>query len=55
MNVVQNRIVTAMMLGFVAAVEQNLLEFSPAAPRRVWKKEPTLIPENLIKYLRGDE
>jgi hypothetical protein len=49
-----NRIVTAMMLGFVAAAEQNLLGFSPAAPRRVWRNEPTLIPAELVKYLRGD-
>ena len=50
-----NRIVTAMMLGFVAAAEQNLLGISPAAPRRVWNNEPTLIPEDLIPYLRGDK
>lgn len=50
-----NHIVTAMMLGFVAAAEQNLLGFSPAAPRRVWKNEPTLIPEELASYLRGDK
>jgi hypothetical protein len=50
-----NRIVTVMMLGFVAAAEQNLLEISLAAPRRVWNDEPTLIPEDLIPYLRGDK
>jgi hypothetical protein len=50
-----NRIVTAMMLGFVGAVEQNLLGFSPAAPRRVWNDERTLIPDDLVPYLRGDK
>ena len=50
-----NQIVTAMMLGFVAAAEQNLLEISPAAPSRVSRNEPALIPEGLVKYLRGDK
>jgi hypothetical protein len=49
-----NRIVTAMMLGFVAAAEQNLLEFSPAAPRRARLGKPTLISGDLVEYLRGD-
>lgn len=50
-----NHIVTAMKLGFVAAAEQNLLEMSPAAPRRVSKNEPTLIPEGLVEYLSGEK
>jgi hypothetical protein len=50
-----NRIVTARMLGFVAAAEQNLLEISPASPRRVSKNEPALIPDGLVEYLRGDK
>jgi hypothetical protein len=54
-NGVQNRIVTAMMLGFVAAVEQNLLGFSAAVPRRVFSNEPTLISEDLVSYLRGGQ
>jgi hypothetical protein len=52
---VDNRIVTAMMLGFVVAAEQNLLGFSSAAPRRVLKNVPTLIPEDLVEYLGGDK
>ncbi len=51
----ENRIVTAMMLGFVAAAEQNLLEYSAAAPRRASKYEPALIPRDLVKYLKGDK
>jgi hypothetical protein len=51
----ENRIVTAMMLGFVAAVEQNILGFGPAAPRRVSRHEPTLVPPDLVTYLGGDE
>lgn len=50
-----NHIITAMMLGFVAAVEQNLLEFSTVAPRRVSKGKLTLIPRDLVTYLRGGE
>ena len=50
-----NRIVTAMMLGFVAAVEQNLLEFSPAAPRRAWRRKATMSPKGLVEYLTGEE
>jgi hypothetical protein len=50
-----NYIVTAIMLGFVAAVEQNLLGFSPSIPRRVMKSEPTLVSEDLVKYLGGDK
>lgn len=50
-----DRIITAIMLAFVAAADQNLLELSPAAPRRVWNDEPTLIPEDLVLYLRGDK
>jgi hypothetical protein len=50
-----NHIITAMMLGFVAAVEQNLLEFSTVAPHRVSKGELTLIPKDLVTYLRGEE
>jgi len=53
-NGAENRIVTAMMLGFVAAVEQNLLGFSAAAPRRVSRNEPTLISEDLVMYLGGE-
>ena len=49
-----NQIVTAILLGFVSAVEQNLLGFGPEAPRRVLRNEPTLISEDLVKYLGGD-
>jgi len=48
-----NRIVTAMMLGFVAAVEQNLLGFSPGAPCRVWRQQAALVPYELLTYLGG--
>jgi hypothetical protein len=54
-NGAEHPIVVAMMLGFVAAVEQNLLRFSPAAPRRVSNNVPTLIPAELVKYLGGDK
>jgi hypothetical protein len=54
-NGTENRIVVAMMLGFVAAVEQNLLKFSPVAPRRVSNGLPTVIPEDLVKYLGGEK
>jgi hypothetical protein len=50
-----NQIVTAISLGFVAAVEQSLLGFSPSVPRRVMKNEPALISEDLVKYLEGDK
>lgn len=50
-----DRIITAMMLAFVAAVEQNLLGLSPEAPGRVWNDKPTLISEDLVSYLRGDK
>jgi len=50
-----NPIVTAIMLGFVGAIEQNLLGFSAAAPRRLSRNEPALISEGLVTYLRGDE
>jgi len=51
----ENRIVLAMMLGFVAAAEQNLLRFSPVVPRRVLNNVPTVIPEDLVKYLAGEK
>jgi hypothetical protein len=54
-NGAENRIVTAMMLGFVAAVEQNLLAHSPAVARRARNNRPTPIPEDLVEYLRGDK
>lgn len=41
-NGADNHIVTAMMLAFVAAAEQNLLQFSPAAALRVTRNEPTM-------------
>jgi hypothetical protein len=51
----ESTIITAMMLAFVAAVEQNLLEFSVSGPRRAWKHEPTLISKDLVRYLGGDK
>jgi hypothetical protein len=44
--------VAAMMLGFVGAVEQNLLGYGSAAPRRAAEDRPTLLPKHLYDYLR---
>lgn len=44
-------IMAAMMLGFVGAIEQNLLEFGIAAPRRARDKQPTLVSRELLDYL----
>lgn len=49
----EERIIAAMMLGFVAAIEQNLLGFGTAAPRRARKGEPTLLPKELHEYLKA--
>lgn len=43
--------ITAMMVAFVAAIEQSLLEMSTTAARRAWKSKPTLMPEDLVSYL----
>ncbi len=45
--------ITAMMLAFVAAIEQSLLKFGTTAPRRAWKNKPTLLPEDLVSYLEA--
>jgi hypothetical protein len=44
-------LVAAMMLGFVAAVEQNLLGFGTAVLKRAQKGWPTLLPTKLFEYL----
>jgi hypothetical protein len=41
-----------MMLGFVGAIEQNLLGYGIAAPRRAWENRPALLPEDLSNHLR---
>lgn len=42
----------AMMLGFMGAIEQNLLDYGVAAPRRAVKHMPTLLPRRVYDYLR---
>lgn len=42
---------SAMMLGFVAAIEQNLLGYGTAAPRRAWENRPVLLPVPLFDHL----
>lgn len=44
--------ITAMMLAFVAAIEQKLLGMGTIAARRAWKRKPTLMPENLFSHLK---
>jgi hypothetical protein len=44
-------IVAAMMLGFVGAIEQNLLQFGVAAPRSARDQQPTLVSKELLDYL----
>ncbi len=44
--------VSAMMLGFVGAIEQNLRGYGTAAPRRAWENRPTLFPRGLSEHLR---
>ena len=51
MKVQTSSIVAAMMMGFVAAIEQNLLEFGTAALKRAQKDLPTLLPLKLVQYL----
>jgi hypothetical protein len=43
----------AMMCGFLAAIEQNLLEFGTASARRAWRAEPTWLSPQLKDYLRS--
>ena len=46
----------AMMLAFVAAIEQSLLGIGTTAARRAWNGKPTLIPEmpeDLVSYLES--
>jgi hypothetical protein len=47
--------IAAMMCGFVAAIEQNLLEFGTAPARRAFHTppQPTLLSKPLAEYLRG--
>ena len=45
-------VIAAMMLGFVAAIEQNLWGFGTAAPRRARMDKPALLPKELYEYLR---
>jgi len=42
----------AMMLAFIAAVEQNLLELGTAVARRAWRGQPALTPPGLLEYLK---
>lgn len=42
----------AMILGFVAAIEQNLLGMTAAAARRAWQGKPILFPQAMAEYLR---
>jgi len=44
--------ISTMMLGFVGAIEQNLLGYGIAAPRRAWENRPALLPEDLSNHLR---
>ncbi len=46
--------IAAMMCGFVAAIEQNLLEFETTAARRAWSNppQPAWRSKGLEKYLR---
>jgi hypothetical protein len=46
--------IAAMMCGFVAAVEQNLLKFGTTAARRAWNTppQPTWLSKRLERYLR---
>jgi hypothetical protein len=46
--------IAAMMCGFIAAIEQNLLEFETTAARRAWSNppQPTWRSKGLEKYLR---
>jgi hypothetical protein len=44
--------IAAMMCAFVAAIEQNLLEFGTAAARRAWKRQPIRLSRCLDEYLR---
>jgi hypothetical protein len=47
--------IAAMMCGFVAAVEQNLLQFGTVAARRAWNTppQPTWFSKRLDEYLRA--
>jgi hypothetical protein len=45
-------IISAMMCGFVAAIELNLLEFGTAAARRAWNSQPIWLSKQLEDYLR---
>jgi hypothetical protein len=42
----------AMMLAFVAAIEQNLLGLPVAAARRAWRNQPTLASRDVVAYLK---
>jgi hypothetical protein len=46
------QITRAMMLGFVAAIERNLVGLGTVAARRAWLRKPTPYPTELAKYLR---
>ena len=54
-EVVQSRGVDAtssMMLGFVGAIEQNLLGYGVAACRRAWQHKLTLLPKGVCQHLQ---
>jgi hypothetical protein len=38
------------MLGFIAAIDQNLPGFISVMPRRVWRGEPMLCPRGVYEY-----
>jgi hypothetical protein len=44
--------IPAMMLGFVSAVERNLLGYGTVAPRRAWENRPALRPEGFFIHLQ---
>jgi len=44
-------VIPAMMCGFIAAIEQNLLELGNAAASRAWNRQPTWLSPQLTKYL----
>jgi hypothetical protein len=44
--------IVAMMCRFIAAIEQNLLEFGTTAARRAWNKQAVLYSKDLAEYLR---
>jgi len=48
----RRQITRAMILGFVAAVEQNMVGLGTVAARRAWRGKPTPYPTKLAEYLK---